>query len=650
MNKLVDIKLNGVSVNTKLSAMELIVKQFNDSDLGGALDALSNTFASWNIGAITSGVQKMQELSNELDKLVGIEVNGTTVNTKLSAMELIIQQFNDSNLGGALDALSNTFANWNISAVTTGVQKMQSLATELNKLNGVEIDGTAVNTKLSAVELVILQFQESDLGGAFDALNASISGWNISAVTGAVNKMIALGNKLNELSKIEVPTNIKGKIKAIKDVLNDVKEGTGILSGLGDAIAGFFQSSSTGNITKTVDEYIKIGHALINLGNVPINPETSKEVIKNINGVIEQLGTNSMAEWLGTVATADDMAKISASINGYITVSNAIKSLGAEALETEVATKIIDSVNEVIQAMGSSNMSESIANIMSPEQLQLATNSLNSILGIIPLIGKLANGEVNAEGAIATIDQIKTVLSSLSDMSSSNVQVAITGLDTLMASMNNLITTGGNVVISITAIQTSLASLVSSLTSTDTAVTATATNFETQGTAIQETWSNMSAGVISITQSMISQLISLFDGMNSSLYSAGVSAMEGLASGIQEGANSAIAVAQSTANKISDILSDVRATASKISSVSASAGSKGKSHASGLERVPYDGYQATLHKNERVLTPEETKEYENGGGNGNKGISVTIGDVHIHNGSDPEEIALYIARRIRELT
>ena len=34
-----------------------------------------------------------------------------------------------------------------------------------------------------------------------------------------------------------------------------------------------------------------------------------------------------------------------------------------------------------------------------------------------------------------------------------------------------------------------------------------------------------------------------------------------------------------------------------------------KSHASGLSNVPYNGYQANLHKGERVLTPEENREY-----------------------------------------
>jgi tape measure domain-containing protein len=80
-------------------------------------------------------------------------------------------------------------------------------------------------------------------------------------------------------------------------------------------------------------------------------------------------------------------------------------------------------------------------------------------------------------------------------------------------------------------------------------------------------------------------------------------------------------------------------------------GGSGKGHANGLDRVPYDGYQATLHKGERVLTPEETKNQDNGGGPaGGRPVVINMGGVTVQNGQDPEEIARYIAKRITELT
>ncbi|MDM5197874.1 hypothetical protein QUF79_07580 [Fictibacillus enclensis] len=53
----------------------------------------------------------------------------------------------------------------------------------------------------------------------------------------------------------------------------------------------------------------------------------------------------------------------------------------------------------------------------------------------------------------------------------------------------------------------------------------------------------------------------------------------------------------------------------------------GKSHAGGLSNVPYNGYQAMLHKGERVLTPEENKAFNNGQTGGN---TFKFGDIHIN--------------------
>lgn len=56
-----------------------------------------------------------------------------------------------------------------------------------------------------------------------------------------------------------------------------------------------------------------------------------------------------------------------------------------------------------------------------------------------------------------------------------------------------------------------------------------------------------------------------------------------------------------------------------ISFVKNAASSVSGSHANGLDYVPYNGYIAELHQGERVLSKEENKEYNEGGGNSSGG-------------------------------
>lgn len=51
------------------------------------------------------------------------------------------------------------------------------------------------------------------------------------------------------------------------------------------------------------------------------------------------------------------------------------------------------------------------------------------------------------------------------------------------------------------------------------------------------------------------------------------------------------------------------------------------SHAGGLERVPFDGYRAVLHKEEMVLTAEQGKKYRNGETKGEGDFVINIGTI-----------------------
>ena len=82
------------------------------------------------------------------------------------------------------------------------------------------------------------------------------------------------------------------------------------------------------------------------------------------------------------------------------------------------------------------------------------------------------------------------------------------------------------------------------------------------------------------------------------------------------------------------------------------AGDKGgkKSHYSGLDSVPYDGYSARLHKGERVLTAQENRDYsQDDGGNVSGGVVVTGNNFTVREEADIEKVAYQLAKLIEEV-
>jgi hypothetical protein len=67
-----------------------------------------------------------------------------------------------------------------------------------------------------------------------------------------------------------------------------------------------------------------------------------------------------------------------------------------------------------------------------------------------------------------------------------------------------------------------------------------------------------------------------------------------------------------------------------------------ESRASGLSYVPYNGYGANLHKGERILTPEENREYSYG----NKGVNITGNTFVVRKESDIDAIGEALFRKM----
>lgn len=70
-----------------------------------------------------------------------------------------------------------------------------------------------------------------------------------------------------------------------------------------------------------------------------------------------------------------------------------------------------------------------------------------------------------------------------------------------------------------------------------------------------------------------------------------------------------------------------------------------KSHAYGLDYVPYDEFPALLHQGERVLTAAEARTADRGGGS--VSVTVTGNEFHVREDSDVDAVAETLARKLR---
>lgn len=126
--------------------------------------------------------------------------------------------------------------------------------------------------------------------------------------------------------------------------------------------------------------------------------------------------------------------------------------------------------------------------------------------------------------------------------------------------------------------------------------------------SIKDAFSQVWDAITSWFEEAINDPVATVESIAGALFDAGANIFNSLWEGLKsiwEGISSWVS------EKVQWLSEKVQFWRNESNKVAGSGGSNG-SHASGLDYVPFDGYRATLHQGERVLTQEENKRYNDG--------------------------------------
>lgn len=511
----------GISGNLILAAVAL--QQVNDrvsDDIGnvakkvasmavaiggmGVLIAAVGAFASTGFGtaAMVAGLISVALIAGEMiltavalqqfNDRVPDDIGG--VKEKIALMAEAIGAFTAANLGGLLDLFSNLVGTLNIGVVTSGIQKMQTLAEELGKFDQITVP-TGVEDKIEQLQDAIDALGHSKFGELVAHLTTS---WDYSVVTDMVDKLVNIANSLNRLNGVDVDAAaVKTKIQDLNDAIDALGTGMGFWSKIGSSFSNSMDASVFANASASVDAMIQLGQKLSQLAGVDFDVEKADLNLIDITTIVGSMGTSGLGDLIGSMVQS--------------------------------------------------------------AQLGQAQQSIQAVVNMVEPINQLGTSELQADAAIANINQIESVLTALAGLDGSGIDVATTNFSGLSSAMSEVATSSGELVSALTQVQTTTTQLVTVTQTSGTQITNTWTQTMNQSKAAVISGnagmaSAFSAGMaqsLSVVQSGNAQIVGSFNGLRGQLQSAGYFAMSGLAVGIQAGAGSAIAAAQSVASQVS---------------------------------------------------------------------------------------------------
>lgn len=287
--------------------------------------------------------------------------------------------------------------------------------------------------KINNMASAINAFNETDFGGIVEIVQNALAGLNFVVITGAIDKMIDLANKLNQLNEIEVSADVSTKINQIESAISALD-----MSSLSDVIASLTTTIDLTVLNTAIDQLIKIAGKLAELNAVEVNADTAKTKIDGIMDVLTALDGATLVELIGAALEASQLEKAVSSINSMVSMASPINTLASSEINAENATANITKIQSVVDTLKESILSGIFTDIMAEGDLSDALASIQAMQSLVSPINDMANSEINAELANANIDKVKSVYSQLRTGKLSEIFTDLLTADELTQSLESI--------------------------------------------------------------------------------------------------------------------------------------------------------------------------------------------------------------------
>ncbi|MGK9325235.1 tape measure protein [Aerococcus urinaeequi] len=287
--------------------------------------------------------------------------------------------------------------------------------------------------KINNMASAINAFNEADFGGMVEIVQNALAGLNFAVITGAIDKMIDLANKLNQLNEIEVSADVSTKINQIESAISALD-----MSSLTDVIASLTTTIDLTVLNTAIDQLIKISSKLAELNAVEVNAETAKSKIAGIMNVLSALDGATLVELIGAALEASQLEKAVSSINSMVSMASPINTLASSEINAETATANITKIQSVVDTLKQSILSGIFTDIMPEGDLNDALASIQVMQELATPINSIAGVEINSELANSNIEKIKSVYSQLRTGKLSEIFTDLLTADELAQSLESI--------------------------------------------------------------------------------------------------------------------------------------------------------------------------------------------------------------------